>query len=156
MKVAFKENAVKEIWKDIPEYEGLYKVSNMGNIKNVGYYRNGVILKRERMMTPWLGTPGYLEVSLRKDLKTYRVFVHRAVALAFISNSENKEQVNHKDGNKLNNNSENLEWVTNSENSVHAFEHGSNVRGEKCSFSKLNEFQVRIIKHCFNLGMKII
>lgn len=98
---------MQEIWKDIKGYEGHYKISNLGNIKNC----ETNILKRQ-----YTDTDGYLVVNFPK--KQFKV--HRLVAQAFIINYYNKPQVNHIDGNKKNNNSNNLEWVTNLENHHHA------------------------------------
>lgn len=69
---------------------------------------------------------GYLKVNLYKDGKGSSKRIHRLVAEAFIPNPDNKPDVNHKDGNKHNNNVENLEWVTKSENMIHAYETGLN------------------------------
>ena len=72
---------------------------------------------------------GYLRVSIGKKL----MFVHRLVAERYIPNPDKKPQVNHKDGNKLNNRVDNLEWITNYENRQHAVEHNLQCKGEKCS-----------------------
>jgi len=100
-----------EVWRDIEEYVGLYKVSNLGRVLSLNYRRQGIhrVLKTHNVPME------YTNVSLSS--KTYRV--HRLVAKAFISNPKNKEQVNHKDGNKHNNVVENLEWCTRSENAIH-------------------------------------
>ena len=106
-----------EVWRDVVGYEGLYKVSNFGNVmsapKKTRY--------EEREMTKSIGSEGYLHVHLRKDGKESQKLVHRLVAEAFIANDDNKPQVNHIDGNKQNNNVKNLEWVTRSENLLHAY-----------------------------------
>jgi len=70
---------------------------------------------------------GYLKAALWKNGKRNWRFVHRLVALTFISNPENKPQVNHKDGNKLNNHISNLEWCTNQENSQHVVDNGFRI-----------------------------
>lgn len=101
-----------ETYKDIKGYEDLYQVSNIGNVKSV--FRYNQILK------PQLDSDGYLYVGLYINGKRKYKDVHRLVAENFISNPENKPEVNHKDGNKLNNNDWNLEWNTDKENTNHA------------------------------------
>lgn len=105
-----------EKWRDIPGYEGLYKVSNRGRVR-----------KGERLKTPRVDHGGYLTVCLFKHSKQKHMKVHRLVALAFIPNPENKKTVNHKDGNKANNCVYNLEWATQSENIIHANKTGLRV-----------------------------
>ena len=107
---------MKEIWKDIKDYEQLYVVSNTGKIKSLARKNtNGGILK------PSHNKDGYLQVILCKNGKTKCFKCHRLVAEQFIPNLNNKPEVNHIDGNKENNDISNLEWVTTSENVIHAF-----------------------------------
>ena len=105
-----------EIWKDIIGYEGRYQISNLGNVKSFTRTEEGFMMKAHLIK-------GYYSVKLsnghRGDKKESAI--HRLVAQAFIPNPDNKPQVNHIDGNKHNNNAENLEWVTNGENGKHAF-----------------------------------
>lgn len=108
-----------EIWKDIKGYEGLYQVSNLGRIKSFSKRKELI-----RKPTKNKKRNGYLEISLFKNNKEKRFKVHRLVAEAFIPNPENKEEVNHIDGNKSNNNKNNLEWVTDKENKEHAWKNG--------------------------------
>ena len=107
-------------WKDIEGYEGLYQVSTDGNVKSLRKHnhKNPIILK------PKLTWDGYYDITLYYDGKPKSIRVHRIVAETFIPNKENKPQVNHIDGNKLNNCVTNLEWVTNIENHVHAIRIG--------------------------------
>lgn len=97
-----------EIWRDIKDYENLYQVSNLGNVKSL---RNGKILK------PSMTTKKeYFGVSLCKNGKPKRFVIHRLVAIAFIDNPLNYPVVNHKDNDKTNNNVSNLEWCDQSYN----------------------------------------
>lgn len=114
---------IKEEWKDIKNYEGLYQVSNLGNVKSLERNKSngkGSVKTKEKILTQDITNWGYYRVALYKDgiRKYYKV--HRLVAEAFILNPNNKEQVNHIDGNKLNNNVNNLEWNTRIENMNHA------------------------------------
>ena len=109
---------MEEIWKDIPEYLGIYQVSNYGLIRKIGR------CKKPKFMTPKPNQKGYLRVCFSIGGKKRYYRVHRLVAQAFIPNPDNKPQINHKDGNKLNNNVSNLEWVTNQENCEHAQRNG--------------------------------
>ena len=96
-----------EIWKDIKSYEGLYQVSNYGNVKRKKILKGDI-------------AKGYLRITLSKSNKQERYLVHRLVAYTFIDYIEGKYYINHKDGNKLNNHINNLEWCSISENEKHA------------------------------------
>ena len=143
---------MKEIWKDIKGYEGLYQISNIGRVKSldriVKSRYDSTSLFKERLLTPQRDTRGYKHVSLRKEGKSKHKRVHRLIALAFIPNPENKPEVNHIDGNKMNNGIDNLEWSTHSENIQHAYQTGLNKgpQGAKNSHAKLTEKQVYAIR----------
>jgi len=96
-----------EVWKDVVGYEGLYKVSNFGNVYSV---RSDKQLKHSK------NRGGYLFVVLCTDSKPKQFKVHRLVAISFLTNPDNKLQVNHIDEDKTNNRLDNLEWVTAKEN----------------------------------------
>lgn len=102
---------MKEIWADIPGFEGLYQVSNTGNIKS---FRKSTKYgcQPEYILKPNLSTNGYYQVTLYNGSKRQKFTVHRLVAICFIPNPDNLPQVNHKDENPLNNRSDNLEWCT--------------------------------------------
>ena len=126
---------MQEIWKDIKGYEGLYQVNNFGNIKNT----KGLLIKQ------FDNHYGYLIVSLFKNKKQKSFPVHRLVAINHIENPSNYEQVNHIDGNKLNNCVDNLEWCTRSQNQIHAFQNGLNrgyVRSSNPNSKKLNQYDL--------------
>lgn len=112
-----------EQWKDVKKYENLYEVSSRGRIRRSindfphdGTYP-GKILQGTNVR-------GYIKVKLRKNKKPKLVFLHKVVAEAFLKNTENKTQINHKDGNKKNNYIKNLEWCTPKENIHHAIRIG--------------------------------
>lgn len=96
----------KEIWRDIPGWEGLYQVSTYGNVASLNYNHTGM----RRLRIPRVGKGGYLYLDLHKNGVTKTMKIHRLVAITFIPNPNNLPQINHKDENKLNNNVENLEW----------------------------------------------
>ena len=100
-------DSMKEIWKPVVGYEGLYEVSNTGKIKsNIS----------NKILKPYETSNGYLQHCLYLNNVKHRVYVHRLVAENFIPNPENKGTVNHIDENKKNNNVSNLEWCTQLEN----------------------------------------
>ena len=97
-----------EIWKDIKDYEGLYQVSNFGQILSLHYNRSRKCKLLKLIKTKF----GYLRVQLFKDGKGKMFIVHRLVAETFLKNPDNLPQVNHIDENKENNRVDNLEWCT--------------------------------------------
>ena len=117
---------MEEIWRDIPNYEGLYQVSNLGRIKslpkiiNNGRSYGKIMVSNEKIMKPRYDKDGYLRIGITKNKKQKIICVHRLVAFAFIPNPQNKKQINHINGIKDDNKLENLEWVTNSENQLHS------------------------------------
>lgn len=100
-----------EIWKDIKGFENNYQISNFGNVKNK---QTNKLLKGDTNST------GYKRIILCHPIKK-RFFIHRLVALHFCEGYDETKVVNHKDGNKQNNCATNLEWVTRSQNDLHAF-----------------------------------
>ena len=110
-----------------------YKISEDGTITNK---------HNNRIVKPQINGKGYLRVSIGGHLQ----FVHRLVANAYVPNPENKPQVNHIDGNKLNNHADNLEWVTNQENRDHAVANGMHLKGEMCPWTKLSRDDVSYIR----------
>lgn len=113
-----------EKWKDIEGYEGIYMVSDRGNIKSLDrfiYKKDGkCCLIRGVVIQLFKTKRGYMQLILHNAGSQKRFFVHRLVAMAFIENPENKEEVNHKNGIKHDNSVHNLEWATRIENHRHA------------------------------------
>ncbi|MCU7551799.1 NUMOD4 domain-containing protein [Chitinophagaceae bacterium LB-8] len=112
-------------WVPVKNYEGYYEINEKGEVRSL-HKRNF-----HEIMPQRIGRGGYLTVSLSKRAKDYTEFVHRLLAFTFISNPEEKPWINHKDGNKLNNEIGNLEWCTPSENAKHAYETGLSKVPEK-------------------------
>lgn len=116
---------MKEIWKDIKGYESLYQVSNLGKIKRIKFINNISSKPQNKLLSiNKIDNLGYRTICLCKHGKTKHKRVHRVVAEAFIPNPQNLPCVNHKDGNKKNNDVENLEWCTYSYNTKHAMKNG--------------------------------
>lgn len=105
-------NIEAERW--IQGYEGLYSIDIDGNIWS--YHNSKMKLKAHKSK--------YIEISLRKDGIDRRYKVHRLIANAFIPNPDHLPQINHIDGDKYNNKIDNLEWVTNADNMIHAYRTG--------------------------------
>lgn len=119
---------MKEIWKDVKDYEGLYQVSNLGRIKSLVGWNGKKYIKREKIINPaiqktnknkeyYRNVIGLVKIKKRKMAK-----VHRLVAEAFIPNPNGYPIINHIDGNPLNNIVENLEWCDQKYNMKHAIE----------------------------------
>ena len=123
-----------EEWRDINGYEGKYQVSNKGRVKSVDREVNMIKIDKSSGLRKVKGQfisilkptdlYKYYGVSLSDGRNNKRHFLHRLIAIAFIPNPNNKPCVNHKDGNKLNNDIDNLEWVTYGENLKHAIDKG--------------------------------
>lgn len=141
-----------EQWRPIPGYDYLYEVSNYGRVRGI-FNRKELIhgKKLGNIKRPTISPSGYYTIMLWRKNKPASIKVHRLVALAFIPNPENKRTVNHKNGIKLDNRLENLEWATHKENNLHARSNGlypTPKSGEDSYSSKLTNqdvIEIRIL-----------
>jgi len=149
---------MNELWKDIIGYEGVYQISNKGKIRSLDRLlntsNNSFRSCKGQFLKTKLDKYGYLAIGLscNQHIKWYTI--HRLVSIVFIPNPENKPTVNHKDGNKQNNNDWNLEWNTWLENSQHAVKtglrEGAVKVGEDNNLAKLKEKDVLFIRENYN------
>ena len=142
---------MKEIWKDIKDFEGLYQVSNLGKVKRiksiiVDISQGGVRTREipERLLKQSFVGCGYCSVMLSKKGKVRRFNVHRLVAEAFIPNPSNLPEINHKDENKTNNREDNLEWCTPKYNANYGNRNSliSKLKRENDKKNKLNDYDM--------------
>jgi len=124
--------------RNIKNYEGFYAITESGEIWSCKHKVRRFKGKAGHFIKPWLNHNGYMVVNLFISGVRKGGRVHRLVAEAFIQNPDNKPQVNHIDGNKLNNNVANLEWCTNEENLRHGFEKGL-MKGKILNYSQADE-----------------
>ena len=162
-KVQKHANGYKEYWRNVPGYEGLYRVSDWGRVKSVerkariggGLFRQ----VRERILKYAYLKPGkrhksYLIVILSKENQTKIRLIHRLVLEAFIGSCPQGMETCHNDGNPQNNRLMNLRWDTHQENSNDTIRHGtrSNIQGENHYGAKLTEVKVLKIRQLFATG----
>lgn len=116
-----------EIWKPICDYENHYEISESGIIRSIERkvpFRTWTKTIKSKIIKSRINNRGYMEVRLSKNGVTFTKLVHVLTATAFIPNPENKPEVNHLDGNKLNIHYSNFEWTTHRENVLHAYKTG--------------------------------
>lgn len=140
-----------EIWKPVVGFEGRYEVSSLGRLKALArkiYYVDGRVgFLSERLIHGTLNTTGYYCVTFDSSK---RKAIHQVVAEAFLPKTEYKHTVNHKDGNKLNNKIENLEWVSYKENNKHARETGlNNQHGEQSNLHKHSDQFIQAVRNVY-------
>lgn len=111
------------MWKSVKGYEGLYEVSNLGNVKSITRYK--------KQLKPSLDKDGYRYVKLKHNNSSKHARIARLVAIAFIPTNDETKEVNHIDYNRQNDNVNNLEWVTRKQNTQHSSQHYKGSRHKK-------------------------
>lgn len=109
---------MKEVWKPIEGYEGLYEVSNLGMVRSLWFRNNHALVRRDKIMSATDNGNGYKIVGLRtpSDVRRHNYYVHRLVAAAFVPNPNGYAVVDHIDHDRANNTAANLQWLTQKEN----------------------------------------
>jgi hypothetical protein len=147
-----------EIWKDIPGYETIYQVSNLGNVKRLankvwidkyeGYYRT----YPEEILKPLMSPSGYYHVNLYKEKKSKTFRINRLVLMTFDRLPKKKEVSMHLNNNRLDNKLENLKWGTCKNNIQQMYKEGRNncINGSRNPMAKTNEEEIAKIKSLYN------
>lgn len=146
---------MKEEWRDIPEWEEIYQISNRGRCKRIANGFDGRHLPErilKPIMTGW--NRQYIAYCLRWGRTTTRIYAHRAVLIAFTGSPPDENyQVNHKNGDKQHNWIDNLEWVTPQENQEHRYTTlGQSQNGEQNLNNVLTNKEVKQIRNLYALG----
>lgn len=126
--------------KNINGYEGLYMIDNLGNVLSLPKFQGNRFHNKYKVLKPKLNKNGYYEVALSKNGVLKSFLLHRLIAIHFLDNKDNLQQVNHKNGVKTDNRLDNLEWATISENTKHAFDNNLNNFKERAlnNLTKIN------------------
>lgn len=146
--------SITEEWRPVRDFPRHYEVSSLARVRRAA---PGKSTRSMRILTPDF-TTGYARVKLHVDGVPHVRLVHRLVATAFIPNKEGKANINHVDGNRRNNAPSNLEWVTPSENTRHAWRTGlcSPIQGERHGAAKLRESDVVAIRRAYGTAARTI
>lgn len=145
---------MEEVWKDIPNFKGIYQISTHGRIKRIA---NGPSTYNGRLLKPTTHHSGYMEVSLCKNSKQHKSLrIHMLVLITFVGKRPNGQECRHLDGNRQNNMLSNLTWGTHQENMKDRANHGRFIpkKGSLNNKAKLTESQVVKIKNLLGSTLK--
>lgn len=150
---------MKEIWGDVPGWDGYYQASNLGRVRSLDRYityRNGrTHLHEGTVLTPASNGTGYHFIYLQKRQRIVKFYVHRLAMLVFVGECPDGKEVNHKNGDKADNQLSNLEYVTKGQNRKHAYDVLGAKRpgpGERNNRAKLTGEQVLKIREMYATG----
>lgn len=146
---------MQEIWKDIIGYEGLYQISNLGNVKSLERYyfigrwkdKTSKVVVKEKLLVISTYAMGYTYVVLANKCVTKKFKIHRLLGIHFMPNPNNYEQINHINAIRNDNRLENLEWCTHSHNMKHKFKLGnqSNAGGNNAMAKKVINVKTGVV-----------
>ncbi len=147
---------LKETWKDIPEYEGYYQVSNLGRVRSLDRVmlrcNNSLKTLEGKLLLSDLMKGGYLQIQLSKNSERKKFLIHRLVLLTFIGPCPDGMEACHNDGNRINNVIYNLRYDTRKNNIIDRERHGNTAKGESHGLSKLIESDVIEIRESYKEG----
>jgi hypothetical protein len=136
----------------------MYDIKDKKRFRDTEYFvtTDGKIIRNDRILKPSINNAGYYSLTICHKGSKKMMMIHRIIAETYITNQFNKLEVNHIDGNKLNNHIDNLEWVSSSENKKHAYTHNlmNALKGEKSKLSKLTEIDIKWIRDNYKKGVK--
>lgn len=142
-----------EQWKPVVGFEGLYEVSSHGRVRSLDKPVSGpngrLSIRKGQIVKGCYSHGKYLQVNLYKDRKNNTQKIHRLVAIAFLSNPENYEQVNHKDFDRENNNLDNLEWCSARQNKDYSINAGRQLKGTDVHSVKLTDEDILEIRRIY-------
>lgn len=148
---------MEEIWKDIKGYNGVYQVSNLGNVRRIKLKEyNSTEYIIDRNIKPTDNGNGYKIVGLSKDNKRKNYYIHRLVAIAFIKNPNMYKEINHKDNQKSNNNVNNLEWCDRGYNVRYSYLKGSHQAPKSMLGKKGKEHPISVSVKQYDLNNNFI
>lgn len=146
-----------EVWKDVKEFLGYYQVSNLGRYRSVERtvtFADGRVRTFEsKILKPFTSKKGYPTATLSYKGKNYKRYVHRMVAESFLELEEGDVEVNHIDGDKLNNTASNLEWISHSDNLTHFHANSNSNSGERNNLSVLKDKDIVSIREMSSKGV---
>lgn len=158
-KVQVHPDGSREYWRDVPGYQGYYRISDKARVKSLGRFvkccYGSKQWRPEKILTPKIDKNGYSNVSLSRDGKKYYCGVHTLILLAFVGPKPRGMQCRHLNGKPWNNNPKNLCWGTSKEDRQDMIRHGTIATGERHGCSKLTEKQVLKIRRLRSYGTKL-
>ena len=145
-----------KVWKNIIGYEGIYQINKKGDVKSLKRNTTGTFTGIDKIIKKSINVNGYYVYRLSKKGEVKNFLLHRLVAIHFIQNPNNEKCVNHKDGNRLNNDILNLEWCSYSYNSLHGYRsNGRKNPNRKLTENQVLEIKIKLLNYYHGLGKQL-